>query len=213
MKAMRAPAILAAVVLAVLLYGLGTVLWGNVQVAPEAKAAAADRITPHMKNVTRFAGPAEEVARAVHRAVFRDEQPSAPPPPAENWREWFRQQVSPEAMPRHLVVLPGDDAALPWALPGLFWAAYARVPVVFVSAGALDAASEALLRQHHVPAFVLAPARVLGDDALARLREGGRRVERVAADAVGARDSHRGVSRCGKRLRLGSHLRPPERLF
>lgn len=182
----RAPLVLAVVLALVLVYGLGALLRENVKVAPEAKEAAEHRLAPHMKNVTRFLGSPEEVGRAVHRAVVLDDRPPQLPPD-EDWRAWFREQFPAVSQPSHLVVLPAGEGALPWALPGLFWAAYARVPVVFVTGEAPDDEELERLRQHAgVPAFVLAPADVLGDAALTRLSEGDRRVERIAADRLPA---------------------------
>jgi hypothetical protein len=185
MKA-RSPLILAAALALVLLYGLGSLLVENIRVAPEAEHAAEHRMTPHMKNVTRFIGSPEEVGRQVHRAVVLDETPPRLPPD-EQWHGWFREQYRTDGGARHLLVVPGDNAALAWALPGLFWAAYSGAPVVFVSGGALEETGAELLRRHaNLPVFVLAPSNLVSDDVLDRLRSGERRVERVAANSLAA---------------------------
>ncbi len=80
MNACSIPTVLAAVVAAVPLYGLGGLLLENIRVAPEAKEAAEHRLTPHLKNVIRFLGSSEEIGREVHRAVVLDEEPPARAP-------------------------------------------------------------------------------------------------------------------------------------
>lgn len=180
----RAPTILAALLLIVLFFGLGRTLWINLSVAPRALEGSYDRITPHMKNVTRFAGPPEQVAGTVSRAVFLEENAPASLPSAEGWVDWYRQQAPDSFTAQHVVVLPGDEAALAWALPGLFWATYARAPVIFMRDGSIDPADQQRLRQQNVPAFVLAPDDLIPNAVVAQLREGGRRVERIAADTL-----------------------------
>lgn len=181
---LRAPVSLSLAILVVLLFGLARTFWINVSVAPRALEGSYDRLTPHMKNTTRFAGPSEDVARAVNRAVFLDENAPASLPPAAGWVDWYRQQAADTSGAGHIVILPGDDAALGWALPGLYWATYARAPVVFVRNGTLPPGEEARLAQQDRPVFVLAPDAIIPDAIVERLRAGGRRVERIAADSL-----------------------------
>lgn len=182
-----APLCLSVAILAVLLFGLGRTLWINLNVAPRGLEGSYDRMAPHMKNVTRFAGTPEEVASAVARAVFLDENAStAPQLPTDDWSGWYQRQAHDSFSAGHIVVLPGDQAALAWALPGLFWATYAGAPVVFVRNGTIAPADSATLAEQDWPLVVLAPRDVIPEALVERLREGGRRVERIAAATLAA---------------------------
>ena len=82
-------------------------------------------------------------------------------------------------------MLPADGAgALAWALPGAYWAAYARVPVFFAGEAGLSAEDIRSLRALNVPVYVIAPPALIPDDVLDTLED--LPVERIADDELSA---------------------------
>ena len=158
------PVSLAAVLGLLLLFGVFNVLRENSKVAPWAAKAENHRVHYHLKNTTRIGGTLEDVRATVQRAVFLDE---GPPPPARAWQDDVRTAARPGEDPSHAVVLPtGADDALAWALPGAYWAAYARVPVFFAGSDGMSAEDRGALRVLDVPTYVLAPDDLVPDAAL-----------------------------------------------
>lgn len=133
-------------------------------VAPRAERAAEGRLLHHMKNVTRLTGDAAAVGRAVWEATYLED---APAQPAGDWRAQATARLgAADANARHAVVLSSEGETAPlYALPGLYWAMYARIPVVWAGPSGVDAASLGALPRR-LPLYVLAPEALVPDDVL-----------------------------------------------
>ena len=177
----RAPAVLAVAMLLVIAFGLGNVLYKNLKVAPEAAHGIDGRLHYQLKNVTRLAGGAEEVRRAVQRAVTLEDSAAASP---GDWRSKILNATGQARRPGHVVAIGGEgDHALPWALPGAFWAAYAGVPVVFLGKGSAGAEALAEVKRRGLPVYVLAPGKLVSGAVLAELAKVAP-VRRIAGDTL-----------------------------
>jgi hypothetical protein len=175
---MRIPLVLTLVIVAVLTFGLLYTLKKNIVVAPWAAEGQEGRLHFHSKNVTRVGGSPGEVARAIQRAVFLADEGA--PAPVYAWRETLSRMLRPLPDARHGVVLPSEgEEADRWALPGAYWAAYARVPVFFAGGDEIPENVRAELRERKLPLYVVAPRDLVSDAVLNQLRASGP-VTRVA---------------------------------
>lgn len=175
----RAPVVLGVVILLVLAFGLGNVLYKNLKVAPEAAHGMDGRLHYQLKNVTRLAGGAQDVRRAVQQAVMLEG--NAPTSPGD-WRSKILSVTGQSRRARHVVALAGEGGeALPWALPGAFWAAYSGVPVVFLGRESAGAEALAQVKRLGLPVFVLAPRNLVHEAVLGELSEAAK-VTRVAGE-------------------------------
>lgn len=174
----RLPVLLGILLAALLAFGLGNVLWKNLRVAPWQAQADAGRLHLHLKNTTRLPGGPAEVRRAVARAVHLHELRSDPPGDA---RAAFADVHRTRSDATHVVALPSGTDALPWALPGMFWAVYAGAPVVFAGRDVAGDETLARIRELGLPVFLLAPESLAGATVLAEL-EAAAPTTRLAAE-------------------------------
>lgn len=162
------PVGIAVVLFLVLAYGLGLVLWKNLQVAPWAETAAEGRRHFHMKNTTRLSGTADEVRSQVWRAVYLEERADGGAS-GDSWTEAVRTLVRKRSSPQHVVILPNDDDSLPWALPGAYWAVASGSPAVFIDRDQVGPEAQRLLQEHGLPAYVVVPTDIISDEVLAQI--------------------------------------------
>ena len=171
----------------VLAFGLAETLRKNLEPAPRAQEAQRGRLHPHLKNITRFGGAPEHVARSVHRAVFladqgTDEMVAQP----MAWRRRIENAAArPDGnRPAHVIVLAEEGPDAPaWALPGAYWAVWAGAPVVFVGRGGVTPGIARRLRELRRPAYVIAPSTHIPDRIVAAIGEIVP-VRRVAGDSL-----------------------------
>lgn len=165
------PALVAALVTAIIGFGLGYTLKQAIVVAPWAEQAQVGRLHSHTKNVTRLSGSPAEVQAAVHRAVYLEED-GGMAADYSNWQAAIATAVQVSESPTHVIALAGEgEQALAWALPGAYWARYAGVPVVFLAPDSVSAETEALLRDYRLPVYVLAPASRVADAVIEHIRQ------------------------------------------
>ncbi len=169
--------VLAAVLLAILLFGLGVTLREALVVAPWADRADRGRLHMQMKNTTRFVGGSRAIRQAIWEAVHLD---GASPAPSDDWTQRIRDAYTPDPTVRHVVLLPrqGESAPL-WAAPGAYWATYASAPVAFLDRDALDPDTARELRRLDRPMYLLAPTGLVSDAVLEQLGQIGP-VRRIA---------------------------------
>ena len=170
--------LVAGIVLLVIGFGLLRTLKEAVEVAPLVhEGPARGRLLLHTKNVSRISGSSEEIYQTVQRAIQYPQAKGVQyPPTPENWERYVLESIQIQDNPQHLILLPaGDQQALQWALPGIFYARWYGSPTVLVGPqGPLN--PEVLEQYPDLPRYALAAEHVLPGEALRGLGD----FERIA---------------------------------
>ena len=172
MKKVLAPGLFALIAL-ILAFGLLYTADKNLKIAPELSSAAQGRLHAHAKNATWLGGEPERVGDAVAGAVLPDDPDALQALPRE-WRARILA-LTPEPAAQHdyLVILPGaGEDAMAWALPGAYWAVYARAPVLFAGRDGLAPDDLELAAGLGLPVYLLAPEHLVSGEVAGQL--GGR---------------------------------------
>lgn len=157
-------------VLLVIGFGLSYTLYKNLLVAPEIQDATQGRLHAHAKNVTWLGGTPEQVSANVAEAVLPGQANLLATLPTPWQRRIQALTPEPSADSDYLVLLPDEGAdALTWALPGAYWAVYARAPVIFAGKERISDADRAIIEALEKPIYVLAPPHLIGANVVQQL--------------------------------------------
>lgn len=162
------PIILFTISWILIFYALYLVLKENIKVAPFAMQATEGRLHYNMKNSTRFLGDPDMIKHQINRAVYLNDSMV---PAFSNWIEEAQAYLTVNNSSAHQILLPmGDaDSVIAWALPGLFWACYARCPVFFLPQNGQPETYDSIVNtaiQHGIHLYVLAPSTVIADSII-----------------------------------------------